>query len=174
MAAPSKANLAMQSGADYTGCFRGLQALQGQSRAVRCRRWRSSARIRRTPSGHKARRVDWRRGFVIGLPPLTSSSVEIVSSTLVTLPLGPDPKLRGEQAARGKSAGWVWGRRVEMGYGAGVVKSRCLPAGEMSTTTRCRARAVMRAAGGKGENFGLGHARARAQMAGTSRVLVGE
>jgi hypothetical protein len=147
MTAPSKANLAMQSGADYTAELRGIRALQGQGKAVRCRRWCSAARIRRTPMVTR-RGVDWRRGFVIGLPPLTSSSVEIVSSTLVTLPLGPDPKLRGEQAERGKSAGWVWGWRVDIEYGAGAVKSRCLPAGETSTITRCRARA-MRAAGRK-------------------------
>jgi hypothetical protein len=38
------------------------------------------------------RNVDWRREIVIvsdGLPPLTSSSFQVVSSTLVTLPLGP-------------------------------------------------------------------------------------
>jgi hypothetical protein len=38
MAAPSKANLAMQSGADYTAELRGIRALQGQGKAVRCRR----------------------------------------------------------------------------------------------------------------------------------------
>lgn len=47
-----------------------------------------------------------------GLPPLTSSSFEIVSSKLVTLPLGPESKIEGKQASRGKSPGPVWGRRM--------------------------------------------------------------
>jgi hypothetical protein len=105
-----QANLAMQSSADgtkvNTSCYRPkefktaswlLAALlfagprcRDKTRQVRCRR---AAAQRGLDAARKVTRsVDRRRGIVIvsdGLPPLTSSSFQVVSSTLVTLPLGP-------------------------------------------------------------------------------------
>jgi hypothetical protein len=83
-------------------------------------------------------------------------------------------KIEGGAGGEGQISRLGLGTAGGDGLRGGSREVAMFAAGEMSTTTRCRARAVMRAAGGKDENFGLGHAHARAQMAGTSRVLVGE
>jgi hypothetical protein len=63
------------------------------------------ARIRRTPSGHRARcsiGVAESLSASYGLPPLTSSRCEMVSSKLVTLPLGPESKIEGKAGVEGQ------------------------------------------------------------------------
>lgn len=77
-----------------------------------------------------------------GLPPLTSSSVEVVSSTLVTLPLGPDGKMRGGRRRGGNRPAGSGVRRFyvqggRMGERADVCRrARC------QQQRRCRARST--------------------------------
>ena len=91
--------------------MRSLQGL-GELQMPAC----SPDQIRRIGEWSQGSRLDWRRGFVIGVwwppssNPLTSYSLEVVSSTLVTLPLGPDRKLRGVAASVGGDVPGVWER----------------------------------------------------------------
>jgi hypothetical protein len=77
-----------------------------------------------------------------GLPPLTSSSVEVVSSKLVTLPLGPEGKMRGGRRREGnRPAGsgvpWFYVRGGRMDVRADVChRARC------QQQLRCRARST--------------------------------
>jgi hypothetical protein len=147
--------------------FRLAPWTQGLRQAGQMQACSALARIRRTPSGHRARcsiGVADSLSASYGLPPLTSSRCEMVSSKLVTLPLGPESKIEGKQVSRGKSPGPVWGRRMcRAGDG---MSGWCLASASMSTTTRRRARS-MGGPRGREENFRLGrfgHSHARAQM----------
>lgn len=79
------------AGADYTSQVAEDAGTGRSSKMQAC----SSARIRQTASGHRASQLQGSIGVAeslsasTGLPPLTSSSFEVVSSKLVTLPLGP-------------------------------------------------------------------------------------
>jgi hypothetical protein len=118
MAAPTQANLAMQSGAIYArqgapmaGVY-GICEFRGRPRCRDSGR-QSDAGVQqvREDATHlvwsqvtrlQASRFDWRCGLVIALPPLTGSSSNVVSSKLVTLPLGPRSKIEGCWRSRGQ------------------------------------------------------------------------